>query len=266
MQKVDTDGVRQRIETLRGQREEHIELIRQQRAAHGPAPAPRGAHDYGQERSAAHQPSPRRFPRMCLRAAAGTVLAAVLGASLTACGSLSSGVRAAPAETASVSATPEVPALAVPGTGTIPVPNGPAASPGSELPEDIAKAAADFTAAWASHDARPGQDKDFTDAGRRASQYTSEDLGASLSAARPSTTAQWRQWTEAKASVVASVTAVSVPDGAPAPTSTSALARVFYRVTTSPASGKSTTTDSQVALLLERGHDGRWRVIALPYA
>ncbi|MCX4827037.1 hypothetical protein OG883_46220 [Streptomyces sp. NBC_01142] len=37
-----------------GQYEEHIELVRQQRAD-GPAPRPGATHDHGQEQSAAHQ-------------------------------------------------------------------------------------------------------------------------------------------------------------------------------------------------------------------
>jgi hypothetical protein len=206
-------------------------------------------------------PSEVRSIRICSRLASG-VLVVALGAALAACGSGTT-VQSAPEAPPSTSAWPGGP---VPGNGTIPVPTGPAATEGAELPKDVAKVAADFATAWASHDARPGKDKSYSDAGKRAAAFTSEDLGAAISADRPSTASLWRQWTAEKATVTATVLKVSIPDGAPAPTSTTALARVLYRLTEAPEKGKASSDTKQVALQLERGADGKWRVIALPYA
>ncbi|MEV6956542.1 hypothetical protein [Streptomyces sp. NPDC051183] len=208
-------------------------------------------------------PSEVRSIRICSRLASSGFAIAALSAALTACGSGPSTVASPPELPSPSSATAAGP---VPGAGTIPVPEGPAASEGAELPADIAKAAADFTAAWASHDARPGKDAAYTDAGKRASAYASPDLGASISTARPSTNSLWQQWTREKTTVTATVLKVSVPDGAPAPTATTALARVVYRLTTAPEKGQAASDTKQVALQLERGTDGTWRVIALPYA
>lgn len=209
-------------------------------------------------------PSEIRTIRICSRLASSGIAVAALSAALTGCGSgaTAGSPPADPSALASASAS----AGPVPGAGTIPVPEGPAASEGAELPQDIAKVAADFAAAWASHDARPGKDSAYTEAGKRAAVYASPDLGASISTPRASTNSVWRQWTADKTTVTATVLKVSIPDGAPAPTATSALARVVYRLTTAPEKGQATTETKQVAIQLERGADGTWRVIALPYA
>ncbi|MGA5819991.1 hypothetical protein ACPC54_19265 [Kitasatospora sp. NPDC094028] len=215
-------------------------------------------------------PSDTPFLRICPRGAASGALIAALGMTLAACGSAASGHQAAAPAAASASAGASNAAAsgpAVPGTGTIALPAGSAAaSDGSGLPADAAKAASQFVTAWASHDARPGHDSAFTDAGKRAAEFASADLGASLSMARPSSATQWQRWSSDQAVVVATVTKVSVPDGAPAPSATSALARVLYKATVTPAQGKASSEDDQVAVQLERGTDGRWRVIALPFA
>ncbi|MEU3904162.1 hypothetical protein AB0F20_10120 [Streptomyces goshikiensis] len=207
-------------------------------------------------------PSEVRSIRICSLLASSGIAVAALSAALTACGSGASTV-ASPPELPSPSASTA--AGPVPGNGTIPVPEGTAAPEGAELPADIAKAAADFAAAWASHDARPGKDAAYTAAGKRAAAYASPDLGASISTPRPSTNTVWQRWTTEKTTVTATVVKVSVPDGAPAPTDTTALARVVYRLTTAPEKGQPTVETKQVALQLDYS-DGRWRVIALPYA
>ncbi|MFE7132880.1 hypothetical protein ACFVIM_18685 [Streptomyces sp. NPDC057638] len=202
-----------------------------------------------------------RFIRKC-----GIVLSggALITATLTGCSTAPSTPSAPDPGPATVSAPPE--GVPVPGTGTIPVPDGAGHDADAELPAAVRRAAAGFTAAWASHDARPGKDRSYTDAGKRAAAFASADLGAAISAPRPSTASLWARWTKDRTRVTATVTKVSVPDGAPAPTRTSALARVLYRLTTAPAKGKATSELKQVALQLERGGDGEWRVIALPYA
>ncbi|MFD7900517.1 hypothetical protein [Streptomyces sp. NPDC059743] len=143
------------------------------------------------------------------------------------------------------------------------------ASPASaSLPAPMQKAARDFTIAWASHDARPGRDTSYDDASRRAAAYAASDLAADLRTHKSGTAAeqQWLRWTAQRVQVTASVTGVSLPDGAPAPTSSAGLARVAYRVTERPASGPSSVSVQHVALKLHRADDGRWHVTGLPDA
>ncbi|MET8980940.1 hypothetical protein ABZX85_35595 [Streptomyces sp. NPDC004539] len=58
---------------------------------------------------------------------------------------------------------------------------------------------------------------------------------------------------------------MEVPDGAPAITSSSALVRVGYVLTTTPKSGAPLLSREQLALRLERTPAGWW-VVALPWA
>lgn len=206
---------------------------------------------------------------ICARTATSSVVIAALGAALAGCGatrSTSTGAQTPPLPSTTKSA-PHRSAPTFSTTETLtPLDSSVPSRSTDALPEAVAEVAARFTTLWASHDARPGRDEAHTDASKRAAKYASADLGASLSAARPGTTRQWQEWTKRQATVTATVTKVSVPDGAPAPTSTSALARVLYRLTVTPARGKAISTMEQVALQLERDTSGQWRVVALPYA
>ncbi|MCX5216196.1 hypothetical protein OG689_44480 [Kitasatospora sp. NBC_00240] len=134
------------------------------------------------------------------------------------------------------------------------------------LPGPVADTARRFTLAWATHDARPGADTAYQEAARRAAPYTAPDLAAELAASRQGADRVWEQWRAHQTRITAEVTAVTIPDGAPSPTETRALARVHYRLTIAPTDGQPTTTDEQVALELRRGTDGTWRVTALPNA
>jgi hypothetical protein len=76
---------------------------------------------------------------------------------------------------------------------------------------------------------------------------------------------QWRQWLTGKATVEVTVLATGVPDGAPAPTATTAYTRVRFRQTVRPTAGAQspTSTVDVLNLLVTRGDDGRWLVSRL---
>ncbi|MFD6468795.1 hypothetical protein [Streptomyces goshikiensis] len=139
------------------------------------------------------------------------------------------------------------------------------AAPSAALPADVEQAARAFTTAYAEHDARDGKDSSFADAGARAAQLASGDLVAVLAQKRPSQDATWSALRAAQARQSVAITSATVPDGAPAPTRSTALVRVGYTLTTTPASGSERRSGEQIALRLERTSLG-WRVTALPWA
>ncbi|WP_424892384.1 hypothetical protein [Streptomyces sp. XH2] len=142
----------------------------------------------------------------------------------------------------------------------------PAATP-QGLPAPLAEAAKRFVTAWASHDARPGKDHDYSDAADRAAAEATADFAARLRAKTGSAGAhQWQQWQATRTRVTAEITRTTVPDGAPAPTSDLAYVRVFYTLTTAPEHAEPISRPQQVALRLERGTDGRWRAAGMPNA
>ncbi|GAA2903725.1 hypothetical protein [Streptomyces mexicanus] len=122
-----------------------------------------------------------------------------------------------------------------------------------------------FTTAYAQHDARDGHDRSYADAGVRAARFATGKLVEVLSQKRPGQDAPWAALRSEHARQMAKISSVVVPDGAPAVTSSSALVRVGYTLTTTPASGRSRTTDEQLALRLDHTAEG-WRVAALPWA
>ena len=133
-------------------------------------------------------------------------------------------------------------------------------SPAQEAP------AVGYVVAANSHDARPGRDKAFTDSYRRARPYLTTDLFRQIMAVDPRRgDYQWRQWLADKATVEVTVLATGVPDGAPAPTATTAYTRVQFRQTVRPTAGAQPPTSSVdvLNLLVTRGSDGRWLVSRL---
>lgn len=150
-----------------------------------------------------------------------------------------------------------VESTAQPGKGT-------PSSPGV-LPRDVAAIAKAFTVAYAGHDARDGGDRSYADAGVRAAKFAAGPLVDALRQERPAQQAPWDAWRTEKALVAAKVTSVLVPDGAPAPTSRTALARATYVLTTTPRTGSVRTDREQLALRLDHTSSG-WRVTALPWA
>ena len=133
-------------------------------------------------------------------------------------------------------------------------------SPGQEAP------AVGYVVAANSHDARPGRDKAFTDSYARARPYVTAELYRQITAVDPRRgDYQWRQWLTGKATVEITVLATGVPDGAPAPTATTAYTRVQFRQTVRPTAGAQppTSTVDVLNLLVTRGDDGRWLVSRL---
>jgi hypothetical protein len=115
-----------------------------------------------------------------------------------------------------------------------------------------------------SHDARPGRDRSFTDSYRRTGPYVTPELLRLVSEESRRGDYEWSQWLREQATVRVEVVATGVPDGAPAPTATTAYARVQFRqiITPTVAGATARTTDGAVNLLLSRTGDG-WLVSRL---
>ncbi|MFC7928740.1 hypothetical protein [Streptomyces cinereoruber] len=122
-----------------------------------------------------------------------------------------------------------------------------------------------FTLAYAQHDATNGGDDSYADAGARAARFAAGELVDVLAQERPGQEAPWAAMRSEQARQTAHVVAVVVPDGAPAPTSSSAIVRVGYVLSTKPASGPARRSNEQLALRLALTPAG-WRVVALPWA
>lgn len=173
-----------------------------------------------------------------------------------------SGPVAAPTSAAPAPTGPRSTRLPGPTTPVPPQPSVPSfrLSPAQEAP------AIGYVVAANSHDARPGRDKAFTDSYRRARPYLTTDLFRQIMAVDPRRgDYQWRQWLAGKATVEVTVLATGVPDGAPAPTATTAYTRVQFRQTVRPTAGAQAPTSSVDVLnmLVTRGSDGRWLVSRL---
>jgi hypothetical protein len=127
-------------------------------------------------------------------------------------------------------------------------------------------AATGYVVAANSHDARPGRDKAFTDSYARARPYLTDALYRQITTTDPRRgDYQWRQWLTGKATVEVTVLASGVPDGAPAPTATTAYTRVQFRQTVRPTAGAQgpTSTVDVLNMLVTRSSDGRWLVSRL---
>ncbi|HEV7655073.1 MAG TPA: hypothetical protein VGP36_10150 [Mycobacteriales bacterium] len=126
-------------------------------------------------------------------------------------------------------------------------------------------AAVGYVVAANTHDARPGGDKAFTDSYARTRPYVTDAVYRSVTADSRRGDYEWSQWLAGKAIVKVDVLAAGVPDGAPAPTATTAYARVAFRqiVTPTAGAGGPTMTTGALNLLLSRGSDGRWLVSRL---
>ncbi|MEU5421429.1 hypothetical protein [Streptomyces sp. NPDC020667] len=201
---------------------------------------------------------------------AAAVLFAVLGIALLAAPRSTGKPAPLPAPAAGTSsAHPSVSQAAPPAPAASGNP-GPASQPAAVpqgLPQPVAEAAKRFVTAWASHDARPGKDHDYSEAADRAAAEATADFAARLRAKTGTAGAhQWEQWQATRTRVTADVTRTAVPDGAPAPTTDTAYVRVLYTLTTAPEHAEPVARPQQVALRLERGTDGRWRAAGMPNA
>jgi hypothetical protein len=148
-----------------------------------------------------------------------------------------------------------------PATGAVrPVP----ARPTPTVSADQRATAVGYVVAANTHDARPGRDKAFGDSYRRTKPYVTPELYALVTAESRRGDYEWTQWVRRRAAVSVEVLAVGVPDGAPAPTATTAYVRVQFRQVVRPAAGGAEpTADAAITVLEHRGRDGRWRVSRL---
>ncbi|MFE9137847.1 hypothetical protein [Streptomyces sp. NPDC007355] len=135
-------------------------------------------------------------------------------------------------------------------------------APGS-VPPKAADTARRFVLAWASHDARPGHDVSFSDAGVRAAAYATDEFAAQLREPGDRSTRLWQQWTADKARVTCVVDRVATPDGAPSATTTRAYVRLLYTCTTRAAGQPATRSHDQLALEMRHEPAGAWRVAAI---
>ncbi|GAA3162257.1 hypothetical protein GCM10017688_05590 [Streptomyces ramulosus] len=122
-----------------------------------------------------------------------------------------------------------------------------------------------FTTAYAGHDARDGGDRTYADAGVRAAKHAAGELAEVLRQQRPGQDGAWAELRSEKAVRTAQIKTVVTPDGAPAADESSAVVRVGYTLTTTPASGATRTSSEQIALRMEHTASG-WRVVALPWS
>jgi hypothetical protein len=76
---------------------------------------------------------------------------------------------------------------------------------------------------------------------------------------------EWAQWLAGKATVEVTVLRTGVPDGAPAPTATTAYIRVVFTQTARPTAGagRPTVTTNAINVLVSKAADGRWLVSKL---
>ncbi|GKQ34630.1 hypothetical protein [Streptomyces sp. A012304] len=136
-------------------------------------------------------------------------------------------------------------------------------SASGSVPPKAADTARRFVLAWASHDARPGHDVSFSDAGRRAATYATEELAAQLREPGDRSTRLWQQWLADKTRVTCVVDRVATPDGAPAATSERAYVRLLYTCTTRAAGQPTTRSHDQLAVEMHHAPAGAWRVAAI---
>jgi hypothetical protein len=137
--------------------------------------------------------------------------------------------------------------------------------PAFRLTPEQRAAAVGYTTAANSHDARPGGDKAFADSYTRTRPYVTDAVYAQVTAPSRRGDYEWGQWLTAQAAVTVQIVAAGVPDGAPAPTATTAYARVEFRQVVTPTAGAAgpSSTGGAVNLLVSRGTDGTWRVSQL---
>ena len=149
----------------------------------------------------------------------------------------------------------------LPGTTGPPTPLPPRPAP---TPEPAQRAVAvGYVTAANSHDARPGRDRAFADSYARTRPYLTDELFRQVTASSRRGDYEWAQWLRQEAVVRVEVVAVGVPDGAPAPTATTAYVRVQFRQVVQPVSGGEQATDGAATLLVSRDRSGKWLVSRL---
>jgi hypothetical protein len=171
-----------------------------------------------------------------------------------------------------VATTTITPTATIPSPTGLPGTTGPAPGPTvrQRTEPQLAKAPADIARAYTltvnTHDARPGKDAGFIDSYVRVKPYVSAQLYALISAPSRRGDYLWVGWSKQQATVTAQVLRVAVPDGAPAPTASSAHVRVQFRQTVTPHVAGGTVapaTLDAVSLVVSKGSDGKWLVTQL---
>ena len=151
----------------------------------------------------------------------------------------------------------------LPGT-TGPASPVPPPVPVFRLTQDQSAAAVGYVTTSGSHDARPGGDASFLDSYRRTRPYVTDRLFTEVTTDSRRGDYEWAQWRAGKATVTVAVQRTGVPDGAPAPTTTTAYVRVVFTQTVRPtagAGGPTVTTNALNVLVSRTG--GRWLVAQL---
>lgn len=147
-------------------------------------------------------------------------------------------------------------------TGPAPGPVAPTRAEPVLLDEQVA-AATRYVTTVNAHDARPGRDRGFLEAYRRAKPLVTPDLYQLISAESRRGDYLWAQWTAQRAVVSVRVLGVGVPDGAAGPTASTAYVRVLFRQEVRPAGSAVEAVESSLNLQLDRRSDGRWLVARL---
>ena len=163
------------------------------------------------------------------------------------------------------------PAPTAPRVTGLPGTTGPAPGPTpSPRPQPVlgakpAAVARDYVTTANSHDARPGKDRAFLDAYARAQPYVTAQLYAQISAPSRRGDYLWTQWVQRQATVTVEVLGVAVPDGAPAPTASTAYVRVQFRQVVTPhvPGAGPTRTDGAMNLVVSKDRAGDWLVSRL---
>jgi hypothetical protein len=174
-------------------------------------------------------------------------------------GTLAGGATTAPATPTPTGPRPTV----LPGT------TGPASPvppvPVFRLTQDQTGPAVGYVTTSGSHDARPGADRSFLDSYRRTRPYVTGALFREVTADSRRGDYEWAQWVAGKATVTVRVQRTGVPDGAPAPTATTAYVQVVFTQTVRPTAGagEPTVTTNALNLLVSKAADGRWLVARL---
>jgi hypothetical protein len=175
-------------------------------------------------------------------------------------GTLAGGAATAPAPPRPTGPRPTV----LPGT-TGPATPVPPPVPVFRLTQDQSAPAVGYVTAAGTHDARPGADKSFLDSYRRTKPYVTDGLFKEVTADSRRGDYEWAQWLAGKATVEVAVLRTGVPDGAPAPTATTAYIRVVFTQTVRPTAGAAgpTVTTNAINVLVGKAADGRWLVSKL---
>ena len=166
---------------------------------------------------------------------------------------------AAPAAGATGPRSTELPGTTGPPASAVPT------VPAFRLTEAQRAAAVGYVTAANTHDARPGADTAFTDSYARTRPYVTDGVYAQVTAPSRRGDYDWAQWTQGRATVAVRIVATGVPDGAPAPTATTAYARVEFTQTVTPTAGAAgpTTTSGALNMVVSRQGDGAWLVSRL---